>query len=62
MSLVLNELKKGCSHSNSHTTSNPAAQVERYYWVCMHNNQWKTSGDKLLTKSPTELKDNVTLC
>ena len=48
----------GCSHSISNTTS----KVEGYNWLCLHNNQWKTSEDKLLTKSPTKMKDNLTLC
>ena len=45
-------------YSNSNTTSNHEPQVERNYWYCMQNNQWKIIGDQLQMKNSIELKDN----
>ena len=59
MILILNEPHKiGCSSFNSTTTSRHATQVERNYWYCIQNNQWKIIDDQLPTRSTVELKDN----
>ena len=45
-------------HSDSHTTSKHAPQVERDFWHCVQHYHWKILGDQLSTKSDIEFKDN----
>ena len=56
MSLALNKAKHVACHSNSFSTSKYAPRVERNYWYCIQNNQWKIIEDKLPMSIPVELK------
>ena len=61
---MLGSVKLSCCaerYSSGHHTVGHSPQLERIYWYCIQDNQWKIIGTNSRQKVPFEFKDNSSM-